>query len=239
MRTIDEYIEEAKKMKNVSAGGSPAYRFSDGVVLVAYFISKSIKELPRENEEKIAQIINEKRKKGVNTPYHLAIKRVETEKNLICFVLQEEAKGKIYSTYTDVEDNEKKLAIQEYFANISSDKLKKCITDLCELFNLGIELKPKNIFYDENEGFYFIDFLKADNTPFDYNSVADFIRIKKNANQIFNWLQIYAYSDADADAREVKKSKELYYKTIGRIFLTLEELPNFKKFRRTILRTYI
>lgn len=87
MRIIDEYIEEAKKMKNISAGGSPAYRFSDGVVLVVYFISKRFKVLPRENEEKIAQIINEKRKKGINTPYHLAIKRVETEKkfNMFCF----------------------------------------------------------------------------------------------------------------------------------------------------------
>ena len=161
---------------------------------------------------------------------------MKQKKNLICFVLQEEAKGKIYSTYTDIEDYEKKLTIQEYFSNISSDILKKCITDLCELFNLGLELKPKNIFYDEKEGFYFIDFLNPDNTPFDYNSVADFIRIKNNINQIFNLLKISEYSGADS--KKVKKSKELYYKMMERVLLTLEELPNFKKFRRTILRTY-
>lgn len=61
MKTIEEYITLSKTMKNTSDGGSPAYHFEDGTVLVKYSIPKKYNMSPRENEEEIAKIANKKK----------------------------------------------------------------------------------------------------------------------------------------------------------------------------------
>ena len=240
MKTIEEYITLSKTMKNTSDGGSPAYHFEDGTVLVKYSIPKKYNMSPRENEEEIAKIANKKNEKGVRTPKHYAIKRVEEGDDLVCYVLQERAKGNIYSSYTVFGDAQKQLEMQLKIYNMPFDHYVKCVQDLCELFNMGLELKAKNIFYDsdiKNGGFTFIDLLEYQETPINPCSIKEILILKGYLASIFMTPRIKSY-DQSATEYEYKKSEELYYRTFQKVLYAMERvLPSFNQYKRWIFRS--
>lgn len=237
MKSIEEYILEAKNMKNISDGGSAAYDFGS-VVLIKYSIPTKY-GVARENEELVAVSANEMKANGVNTPRHLAIKRIYEGDNNICFVLQEKANGISFTNYC-TSDPKLQLYYQEELAGAPDSHYEKCISDLSMLFHMGLELKPKNIFYDkskDNGGFTFIDLLNYDSTPMDFDSIRDVLWLDKYARFISNFTQISSYNNM-ASEEEKNRSLELSYQIRCKIFKAMEKvIPNFNKFRRWILRT--
>ncbi len=238
---IDEYIQKSKEMKNTSAGGSPAYHFEDGVVLVCYH-NLSRYGLARPEEEQVAMEANKKNAKGVRTPAHLVIKREEQGEENFCYVLQETAPGvtfDVYNAYNN--DCKKQLELQEKLLNAPDLHYEKCIQDLCELWHMGLELKTKNIYYDddlEKGGFTFIDLLEYDPTPLSPNSIADVNWLSKYIMTIYRSTMITKYSHPDSTEEERKKSQELFYRMVAKNFQIMERtIPNFSQFRRWILRT--
>ena len=238
MNNIDEYIKASFKMKNVSDGGSECFDFGN-VVLVKYKIPVKYNAIARENEELIAEAANKKRNMGVNTPYHLAIKRVTDEKDNICYVLQEKAKGVSFNIY--YKEPAEQLQVQELLLEASDTVYEKCVSDLCELFNMGLELKGKNIFYDNSKdgaGFTFIDLLGYNTTPLNSDSISDIIRLDKLVSFISNIPRINTYSKT-ATKEQIEESTILYYKMKQKTFKAMEKVvPNFSRFRRWVLRTY-
>ena len=240
MYNIDEYIKASAKMENVSDGGSECFDFGN-VVLVKYKVSVkySVNAIARENEELIAEAANKKRDMGVNTPYHLAIKRVTDDKDNICYVLQEKAKGASFNIY--YKEPADQLQVQELLLEAPDTVYEKCVSDLCELFNMGLELKGKNIFYDNSKdgaGFTFIDLLGYDTTPLNSDSISDVIRLDKMAGFIYNIPRISTYSKT-ATKEQIEESTILYYKMKQKTFKAMEKVvPTFSRFRRWVLRTY-
>ena len=238
MNNIDEYIKASKKMENVSDGGSECFDFGN-VVLVKYKCSVKYNGNARENEELIAEAANKKRNMGINTPYHLAIKRVTDDKYNICYVLQEKAKGASFNIY--YKEPAEQLQVQELLLEAPDTVYEKCVRDLCELFNMGLELKGKNIFYDNSKdgaGFTFIDLLKYDTTPLNPDSISDVIRLDEMASFIYNMPRVKIYSKT-ATEEQIEESTVLYYKMKQKTFRAMEKvIPNFSRFRRWILRTY-
>ena len=212
MIDIDSYIRQVNTKENVAEEGtSPCYHFGD-VVLVKYVWKSGI---PREGEEEIAKQISQKKAKGVRTPAHLAIKRETTEEGNICWVLQEAAKGK--------------LKTEEYPKTVlqaPDNHYEQLIHDLCELLDMGIEPKDKNIFYDpdpEKGGFTIIDILGTEKKPFE-NKFSDVYWVFACAKAT---VQSYDFSD--------EENMEAY----RRCFLAMEKaIPNFSKHRRNLLRTF-
>lgn len=240
MIKIDEYIEQVKQMENVSDGGSPAYSFGD-YVLVKYS-TLSQYGLARDNEELIAEEANKKNRAGVNTPLHVAIKRVDDGKENVCWVLQEKAKGVSFTNYAYLKNTpQTQLRLQQELLDAPDYHYEKCLQDIAELFNMGLELKPKNIFYDnsrDNGGFTFIDLLNYDPTPLNPQFISDVLLLDKYAQAIFNCTCIGAY-DKKANESEKKKSLEIYYRIRKKIFVAMEKvIPNFSKYRRWVLRSY-
>ena len=238
MNNIDEYIKASKKMENVSDGGSECFDFGN-VVLVKYKISIRFNGDARKNEELIAEAANKKRDMGVNTPYHLAIKRVTDEKDNICYVLQEKAKGTSFNIY--YKEPAEQLQVQELLLEAPDTVYEKCVSDLCELFNMGLELKGKNIFYDNSKdgaGFTFIDLIGYDTTPLNPDSISDVIRLDKMTSFIYNIPRVKIYSKT-ATEEQKEESTVLYYKMKQKTFRAMEKvIPNFSRFRRWVLRTY-
>ena len=238
MNNIDEYIKASFKMKNVSDGGSECFDFGN-LVLVKYKNSVKFSTIVRENEELIAEAANKKRDMGVNTPYHLAIKRVTDEKDNICYVLQEKAKGTSFNIY--YKEPAEQLQVQELLLEAPDTVYEKCVSDLCELFNMGLELKGKNIFYDNSKdgaGFTFIDLLGYDTTPLNPDSISDVIRLDKMTSFIYNIPRVKIYSKTTTEEQK-EESTVLYYKMKQKTFRAMEKvIPNFSRFRRWILRTY-
>ncbi len=239
MKEIDEYIKETANMKNASNGGSPAYDFGD-VVLVKYSIPTKY-GIARENEELIAIAANKKNEEGVRTPRHLAIKREINGQDNFCWVLQEKAKGKNFEEYYSARNNpQEQLRCQKELLNAPDYHYEKCIEDLASLFNMGLELKPKNIFYDSqpNGGFTFIDLLGSDITPYNPESISSVLRLLRSSDFISNFTCISEY-DQEATPYEKEESEKLYLGIKKRIFCTMEKVvPNFNQFKRWILRTY-
>ena len=238
MNNIDEYIKASFKMENVSDGGSECFDFGN-VVLVKYKISIRFNGDARKNEELIAEAANKKRDMGVNTPYHLAIKRVTDDKDNICYVLQEKARGACFSVYG--KEPAEQLQVQELLLEAPDTVYEKCVRDLCELFNMGLELKGKNIFYDNSKdgaGFTFIDLLGYNTTPLNPDSISDIIRLDKLVSFISNIPRINTYSKT-ATKEQIEESTILYYKMKQKTFKAMEKVvPNFSRFRRWVLRTY-
>ncbi len=238
MYLIEDFIEQSLNMKNTSDGGSVAYHFSD-LVLVKY--TRSIKYgKARENEELVAEKANEKNAKGVRTPAHLAIKRVIDGENEICWVLQERAKGRIFHDYCSNDDNKVQLEMQSRLAEAPDKHYEKFISDVCELFNLGLELKSKNIFYDESledGGFTIIDLLKYSEIPFDPNSIKDVLYLCGMTQGIYNCSRVNPY-DKKATEEDKKIDNEQYFQIRKKMFLAMERvIPNFEQHRRWVLRS--
>lgn len=162
MINIDDAIKKAKELPNISNGGAMCYDFGD-VVLVKYTLSlKYVKPgyRARENQEIVMRGINEKASKGVNTPKHIDMKRVVEDENDVCYVLQEKCKGKNCAPMSKYgQPIEIVLKELKYVNDIPFKHYEKLVSDACMLYEMGYEAKNKNLFYDEETGFWFIDFL--------------------------------------------------------------------------------
>ena len=238
MESIDYYIEKSKTMENTSDGGSPSYLFDD-VVLIKYYLERKY-GISRPEEEMVSYYANEKRKKGVNTPYHYSIKRVIEEKNDVCYVLQERAKGKCLKEYCNKNPKEQ-LEIQRKFLKEPIEKYEKCVRDLIELHNMGLELKPKNIFYDFEDtknGVYFIDLLGFNPKNTDYKDLSELNRLIKNLKCVYSWIMIPYYADKSCE-EEKEESQKIYYDIVVKILKAVETIiPSYKKYKRWIFRTF-
>ena len=183
MISIDEAIEKSKQKENISNGGSECYEFGD-VVLVKYSnLLKYMKdgELARGSTEDVMEGVNIKADLGVNTPRHLGFKRVRDDEEEYCYVLQEKAKGINCNSFCKYVDNfEERKNSLEWVKNIPYEHYKKLVHDSCMVYEMGFESKPKNYFYDEETGFWLIDFLEYDKDhPFDQNNFEMLNRLVK------------------------------------------------------------
>lgn len=237
MKNIDTYIYNSQFLPNVSDGGSACYAFDD-VVLVKYKMSAKY-GIVREREEQVAELANEANEKGVSTPKHIAIKREEVDGVNICWVLQEKAKGICFSNYAWCKDNEVQLANQKVFADAPDQHYNKLISDLMYLFNAGLELKPKNVFYDAdktNGGFVIIDLLGSNDKPFS-GSLEDVIMLQRYANFVTNFTSIPSYYNPTEQQAQMSKTYENKIK--AKIFRAMEKtVPNFAVHKRWLLRTF-
>lgn len=241
MQSIDYYIEQSKLMDNSSDGGSPAYHFDD-VVLVKY--TNMLKYgVARPKEEQVASVANQKNEEGVRTPRHIVVKReVENDKS-ICWVLQERAKGESFVNYGQkcFKNPNEQLRRQYILACAPSSHYEQFISDICSLFNMGLELKSKNIYYDKdlkNGGFTIIDLLNGDGTPINYNSLEELLEMCSYAQSIANQSSI-AYYDDSASNEQKETSEKLRFKISLRLLEAMQNvIPTFAKYKRWILRTY-
>ena len=203
---IDEFIEKSKTMPNVSEGGSQAYSFGD-YILVKYKTMKKYGEA-RPYEEEISVAVNNKNNLGVNTPKHLAIKRLDENDDNICYVLQEKAPGETLVKYTASKNKpDDQLERQQELIDIPQEHYIKLAKDYGELFHMGLEPQFKNIFYDKDKGFTIIDLLDFDESGINYDNLSDIIYLKNLMECISNVTQIHEYQCKDADI--IKKSKEV------------------------------
>ena len=237
MENIEYYIEQSKSMENTSDGGSKAYHFDD-VVLIKY-VKKAEYGNARECEEDVAKAANEKNAQGVRTPKHLAIKRVTEGDYNICWVLQERAKGRNFEYYCRFHNNPNiQIERQKELLSAPDSHYDKLVSDMCELLNLGTEVKAKNVFYDdnhENGGFTIIDLLGGSNEPFNPDSIENLLKIWMYLNDIVSQTTVSPF-EKDTDSK--KKSVELSMHMRQRIFTSMERvIPNFGEHRREVLRT--
>ena len=162
MKTIEEYIELSKSMKSTSKGGSDSYLFLEDQVVLVKYTNLNKYGMAREMEEEVAVAANHKYEQGINTPAHIAWYRCKDEKSNYCYVLQQQAKGKCLvdykAPYGDIKANIEGI---KWINTIPEQHIEKAIRDLIQIFNMGLELKPKNLFYDEKYGYTFIDLLNS------------------------------------------------------------------------------
>ena len=240
MININDYIKKVQNMQNVTIlGSSDCYDFGN-VVLIKYTAPAEYKA--REREEDVADKANMLRTSGVRTPYHLAIKRETVDNTNICWVLQEKAMGENFREYSartnENIDTKTQLEKQGVLANAPDSHYEKLVQDLMALFNLGLELKPKNVYYDESieqGGFTIIDLLGEDAPPFN-GSIVDIIKLKHLLNFVGNYTTVDSLS---VSPEELELSNEQHNKIILKTFKAMEKVvPNFNDVRRWILRTY-
>lgn len=234
MISIEEAIIKSKELPNISNGGSMCYDFGD-VVLVKYILPlKYVKPgyRARENQEIVMKGINEKVSKGVNTPKHIDIKRVVEGENDVCYVLQEKCKGKNCDPMARYgETIEVVLKELKFVNNIPFKHYEKLISDACLLYEMGYESKNKNLFYDEETGFWFIDFLDNKEEKFDFNNPKTIFEVLKyvcpKPLQIASSLS-YSAEISDEDR---EKYNILRYNSMTKFFLACKNMiPTFKKY---------
>lgn len=240
MTDIDIAIKESKNKENISNGGSMCFDFGD-VVLVKYSCpTKYLKngERSREKSEEIMEAIKTKADNGVNTPRHLVVKRVIEGENDICYVLQQKCPGhncaslsKYGVSFDEMCDSLK------FILNIPFEHYKKLIEDGFDLFEMGYEAKNKNLFYDSNSGFWFIDFL---------NHEKDYMFDSTDVKKIFEGLNyripkpIQISSSIKYNEKLTDEQKhienELKYAIKAKTLLAIKEvLPNFEKYEKFFL----
>lgn len=238
MKTIEEYIEQSKTM-NYSVDsfcGSKCYDFGD-LVLIEYPC--------RPCEEEVMREVNIKNSNGINTPKHLAFKFRNDDKNDICWVLQEKVLGVSFREYTDYNynkiDNEKKGISKEMWhikkaeevLNFPDEHYAKLVSDVIQLSNMGIELKHKNVFYDKDKGFYFIDLIYVHEFP-KKDTIDYYYQLSSYYNSIVNYLFKYFLSYECKSSNEIKA---LIEKIIVKTFTNLKSaIPEFDKYKRWLLR---
>jgi len=249
MKDIEHYIQQAATMENTSVGGSPSYLFGD-VVLVNYGALENQYGLCREMSEQVAEQANLLNAQGVRTPRHLGIKREQvtrtnkdgtTWEGNSCWVLQETARGVPYTKYAHNKDLDVQLDMQSRIANAPDKHFEQYSRDLQALFNMGYELKPKNLFYDENVqdgGFTVIDLLgnRQSKPPFDPASTKDVLALYRDLQSAGN-CGIHSYDDKASDEQRAI-SKQVGLRIKQKIFSALEKtIPDFEKHRRDVLRS--
>lgn len=236
MRKIDKYIELSKNMESTSDGGSLAYHFDD-VVLIKYVMPlqyvKGPENRARYKEEAIAVEANKLNELGVNTPKHLDIKREVDEKNDICWVLQERAPGVCFYNYTINKNTpEEQIARQQELLNMPDKQYQKLVTDLIKLCKLGIELKPKNIYYDKNVGITIIDLQDTN------EEITNMYEILELPDFIYCQTGVYCYGK-DIDEEILAYSSILSRKIHMKLLINMEKvIPDFNKYKRWLLRSY-
>lgn len=239
MIDINYYIEKSKGMRNTSHGGSIAYHF-ENVVLIKYQSKKKYGDLPRRYEEETAKIANKKNAMGNRTPAHLAVKRETDEEYNICWVLQQRANGQIFTNYCMNKDPEKQIAMQSVIASAPDSHFERILEDIMQLYNLGLEMKAKNLFYDESlngGGFTIIDLEKERGNPFDANNLNDVVNLPEFLALIYNGTRISFPYSKYASEEQKAISKELYFKIRLKVFLAMQKVvPTFNAYERWVLR---
>lgn len=235
MINIEDAIKKSKELPNISVGGSICYDFGD-VVLVKYTLPlKYVKPgyRARENQEIVMKGINEKVIKGVNTPKHIDMKRIVEDENDVCYVLQEKCKGKNCAQMARYgELIEEVLTELKYVNNIPFEHYEKLVSDACMLYEMGYEAKNKNLFYDEETGFWFIDFLSnKEDEKFDPNNPKKVFETLKyvcpKPLQIASKLS-YGIEISDEDK---KKYDTLRCSSNAKFFLACKNMiPTFNKY---------
>lgn len=233
MTSIDEYIEKSKSMPNMSAGGSAAYIFDD-VVLIKY-VSENKYGIARDGEEEIFVEVSKKWSNGVKTPLHIAMKRINDGEKNYCYVLQQRAKGRIFNDYCENKVVSDQLAMQKQLTQIPQEHYTKFVSDTVALFNFGLELKPKNMFYDQNEGFTIIDLIDYKPKEFDPNSLPDINYLIATLQGVYNMSSVVSYLKPTKEEQAL--SSTYRNAIIKKIFVGMEQaIPNFEQYRRWILR---
>lgn len=240
MIDIEDAIEQSKNMENISDGGSQCFDFGS-VVLVKYtqllrYVRNNCRA--RNCEEKVMEGVNLKSQNGVNTPKHIAIKRVIEGDQDVCYVLQEKCKGKNCESMGQYGVSyERMVSDLEFVYNIPFEHYKKLISDGCQLYEMGYESKNKNLFYDEKSGFWYIDFLNYDKeNPFDAN---DPIKVFKTLRYITpkprQIASIVSY-DEELSPNQKEKSDLLEYSIDAKTLLAIKSiLPNFERYEKFYL----
>lgn len=235
MICIDDAIEEAKKLDDISVGGSACYDLGN-VVLVKYILPlKYVKPgyRARENQEIVMKGINEKASMAVNTPRHLDMKRVVEGEDDVCYVLQEKCRGKCAGLMAKYgAPIERVLSEVEFVSLIPFEQYRKLVSDACMLYEMGYEAKNKNLFYDAETGFWFIDFIyNSEDNKFDPNDpkkIFETIRyVCPSPLQIASSLSYDAViSDEDAAKLDnlVRASKAKF------LLACKKEIPTFNKY---------
>lgn len=235
MIDIDSAIEQSKNKKNVSNGGSACFDFGD-VVLVKYTCPvRYLKnfEHTREKSEEIMDVINKKAQGGVNTPMHLAVKRVVEEDLDVCYVLQQKCPGyNCASRRKCCVSFDEMCNDMKHVLNLPFEHYQKLISDGFELFEMGYEAKNKNLFYDKESGFWYIDFLENEN---------DYVFDSNDPKKVFHALNYripkpiqicssMAYgSELSKEQKNIKK--ELEYAIKAKNLLAIKSLLlNFEKY---------
>ena len=234
MISIDDAIKQSKNKENVSVGGSPCFDFGD-VVLVKY--SKELKYgRAREDAEEVMKQINEKADEGINVPRHLAIKRVIEGDRNVCYVLQQKCPGincdKISKYGVSFDEMYESF---KYILNIPYEHYKKVTSDGCKLLEMAFENKPKNLFYDEKSGFWFIDFHKKGTTKYAFdpnnldNIAKSFTYLVPSAMSISSEMK----SGSKLTSEEIDKKMEVCIPIWAKIFKAKKELiPLFEKYEK-------
>ena len=242
MIDIDLAVEEYKNKENISDGGSNCYDFGD-TVLVKYtcpikYLGRSLQT--REMSEEIMESLKEKTSKGVNTPKHLAVKRVVEGEDDVCYVLQEKCPGyncaskyKYHASYEEACESLKSVL------EIPFEHYQKLIADGCQLYEMGYEAKNKNLFYDKDTGFWYIDFLNNDtDNLFDKNDIKKiFIAVNHRIPKPIQLASQMDYGvEASLEPDKLKKIKELKYAIKAKTFLAIKStFPIFSKYEKFFL----
>ena len=222
MISIDDYILKSYNMEINKYDKGGYFLFNDGTILIKY-VSSSEHD-PRKGEEKIAKAVNEKKNKGINTPAHLAVKRTVEDGLNVCWVLQEQAKG--IEITKILESEEKRKEFLNLLVIAPQEQYDKLVTDMCELFD-GLEIKPKNYFYDEINGFTFIDCC--------YYDIIDFPR--RLTDELFS-----AYKDISSNLEAIfynimSTTDREYNIIMEKLIISMErKIPNFNENIRWIAR---
>lgn len=240
MIDINDAIGQSKNMKDISDGGSQCFDFGD-VILVRYTaLLKYVKDnyRSRENEEVVMEGVNQKIQNGVNTPKHLAMKRTIEDDRDVCYVLQEKCKGINCASMSEYGVSyDKMISDLEFVYNIPFEHYKKLISDGCQLYDMGYEKKNKNLFYDKETGFWYIDLLEYDkDNPFDINNpvkVFEALRyIIPNPIQIASTVK---YKEA-LSAEQQEKKELLMHSIEAKNLLAIKSIiPSFERYEKFYL----
>lgn len=235
MIKIDDAIIKSKEMENVSNGGSKCYDFED-VVLVKYVLPLEYVKpgyRSRENQEEVMKRINEKIDNGLNSPRHIEMKRVVEGNDDICYVLQEKCKGKNCESMSKYGVSVEQRIEELIFVNmIPFEQYVKLVSDSCMIYEMGYEGKNKNLFYDEETGFWFIDFLSSevDNVFDENNPKKVFETIKYISPKPIQIASRVNYNTVLSE-NENKRVEELTYASNAKYLLACKKaILNFEKY---------
>lgn len=240
MIDINSAIQMSKTMPNISDGGSACFDFED-VVLVKYTLPlKYVKEnyRARQGQERVMERINKKVEMGVNTPMQFAMKRVIEKDTDVCYVLQGKCPGvNCANTSQYGASYDQVMRELEIVYNIPYEHYVKLITDGCNLLEMGYEAKNKNLFYDKDSGFWYIDFLDNDkNRIFDSNNPIRIFEAIRYA--IPRPRQIASSMRYDTELTDEQQNKyDLLENSIeAKTFLAMKQaIPNLERYEKFFL----
>lgn len=170
------------------------------------------------------------------------MKKLKEGKYEVCYVLQEKCKGiNGVKIARQADTAEKVIKNLEYIAKIPFEQYIKLIYDGCMLFEMGYEAKTKNSFYDEETGFWYIDFLINDpkelNDKFDFNNPIKIFQAVEN--RIPQPAAMCGLPNVEWTIEEINKKRELIKIIYGKRFLASKKtIPLLKKYEKFFLLQY-